>query len=221
MFKIKNLFLFCLILLHSGNVFADFLDEQIDAFFSQQFTNVADNITIHYVNQKPQLSCESPALSLTNKNKIWGNVMISAQCGDKKTYIKLNVEVTGNYIVASQPITAGEPIMERNIRLQSGRLDTLPDGVIFKKENIIHYVALRNINSDQPIKSSMIRKTWAIKAGQPTKVIINGEGYQIQTMGNALTNASLGEDVNVRLNSAKIIQGMVTEQGVVIFDKKN
>lgn len=196
---------------------ANSLDEQINHLISQQFTQKIDDVTITYTAPKPKLSCDNPILTILNKKKVSGNVTISAKCENKTKFIQLNVTVIGSYIVANQTISAGTVITDQHIRLQSGRLDTLPATVILDKQQVINHIALRNINREEPIKTAMLQKNWYVKAGQMVKVIINGEGYQIVTNGKTLNNAVLDDRINVRLNSGNVLEGTVTNQGVLIF----
>ena len=144
---------------------------------------------------------------------------ISAQCNNKKNFIQINVAVKGNYIVAKQAISAGTVINEDYIQIQSGWLDKLPSTVILDRVDAINHIALRNINLGEPIKTIMLQKNWQVKAGQIIKVIINGEGYEITTNGKTLNNAILNDKIKVKLNSDKIVEGTLTHQGVIIFNK--
>ncbi|OCG05300.1 flagellar basal body P-ring formation chaperone FlgA [Gilliamella sp. wkB112] len=204
------------ILISWNTAMASSLDQQINQLIAQQFNQTIANITITYLTPKPQLSCEQPQLTLLNKQKFAGKVTISAQCDHKTKFIQLNVAISGNYVVAKQAISAGTVITEQHIRLQSGRLDTLPTAVILDKAQALNHIALRNIKPDEPIKTAMLQKNWLVKAGQIVKVIINGDGYQIVTNGKTLNNAVLDDHINVRLNSGNIIEGIVTSDGVMI-----
>lgn len=204
------------ILISWNTAMASSLDQQINQLIAQQFNQTIANITITYLTPKPQLSCEQPQLTLLNKQKFAGKVTISAQCDHKTKFIQLNVAVSGNYVVAKQAISAGTVITDEHVRLQSGRLDTLPAAVILDKAQALNHIALRNIKSDEPIKTAMLQKNWLVKAGQIVKVIINGDGYQIVTNGKTLNNAVLDDHINVRLNSGNIIEGTVTNDGVMI-----
>lgn len=222
MIKIIKLVFLTLLLLGSNMTLANSLNQQIEAFFWQQLADVADSVIISHIQQPMPLSCDTPIFSLLNKNKKWGqNVTIRAQCGNKITFLRVNVAVTGNYLVASQPITAGFAITDANTRLQSGRLDTLTHALIHDKDSIIDYIALRNIASEHPITRNMIRKKWQIKAGQTVNVIIKGDSFQVSSQGKALNNAALGEQIKVRINPHKIVEGIVTHQGVIIATKNN
>ncbi|MWN31928.1 flagellar basal body P-ring formation protein FlgA [Gilliamella sp. Pra-s65] len=219
MIKIAKLTFAIFILFSSSTVLANSLDKQINNLLFQQINHKTDEIVITYLSSKPKLDCDTPILSLLDKKKLWGNITISAQCDNKKTFIQMHVAVVGNYIVAKQSINAGAVISKDHIRIQSGRLDKLPSSVILNEVDVLNRIALRHINQDEPIKTTMLQNSWLVKAGQIIKVIIYGEGYEVSTSGKTLSNAVLNEKIRVKLNSNKIVEGTLTQQGVIIFNK--
>lgn len=220
MFKIKKLF-FIILMFWGGNSEAtNTLDQQIKTFLVNQTTHKMHNIVIRYISPKPVLNCTHPVLSLTNEKKLWGKVMLIAQCGTNKHIIQLNIAGVGNYVIAARPIKAGSTISADDMLYKSGRLDKLPDSLILDKQEIIDHVALRNIHENQSIKTTMIRKKWLVTAGQSSRVIIRGNGYQIVTNGKALSNARLNDPVNIRIDgSGRIINGLATNEGILVFNK--
>ncbi|WP_172397928.1 flagellar basal body P-ring formation chaperone FlgA [Gilliamella apicola] len=200
-------------------VLANPLSKQIKDLIAQQFSHNLETITIGYTNNIPKLSCDTPTLSLLNKNKPWGNMTIGVQCDNKKSFIQIYVAVSGHYLIAKQPITAGSVITEDLIDLKSGWLDKLPSSVILNKSDVLNYIATRNINQNETIKMAMLQKNWLVKAGQIVKVIIDDEDYQITTNGKSLNNAILDDKISIKLNSGNIIEGILTNQGVIISNK--
>ncbi|NUF27946.1 flagellar basal body P-ring formation chaperone FlgA [Gilliamella sp. ESL0254] len=219
MIKTVKLILAIFMLFSWNTGLANPLDKQINNLISQQFNYEVDNIIITYPTAKPKLDCDTPVLALLNKKKQWGNMTISAQCDNKKKFIQIHVAVIGNYIVAKQTIHAGTVISKDNIRIQSGRLDKISSAVIVNEVDALNHIALRNINPGEPIKTTMLQNSWLVKAGQIIKVIIRGGGYEVATTGKTLGNAALNEKIRVKLNSNKIVEGTLTHQGVIIFNK--
>ncbi|SCC04477.1 flagella basal body P-ring formation protein FlgA [Gilliamella bombicola] len=219
MIKTVKLILAIFMLFSWNTGLANPLDKQINNLISQKFNYEVDNIVITYPTAKPKLDCDTPVLALLNKKKQWGNMTISAQCDNKKKFIQIHVAVIGNYIVAKQTIHAGTIISKDNIRIQSGRLDKISSAVIVNEVDALNHIALRNINQDEPIKTTMLQNNWLVKAGQIIKVIIRGGGYEVATSGKTLGNAALNEKIRVKLNSNKIVEGTLTHQGVIIFNK--
>ncbi|WP_334326740.1 flagellar basal body P-ring formation chaperone FlgA [Gilliamella apicola] len=200
-------------------VLANPLSKQIKDLIAQQFSHNLEAITIGYTNNIPKLNCDTPTLSLLNKNKPWGNMTIGVQCDNKKSFMQIYVAISGHYLIAKKPITAGSIITEDLIDLKSGWLDKLPSSVILNKSDVLNYIATRNINQNETIKMAMLQKNWLVKAGQIVKVIIDDEDYQVTTNGKALNNAILDDKISIKLNSGNIIEGILTNQGVIISNK--
>ena len=219
MIKIVKLIIGVFMLCSCHFVLANPLSKQIKDLIAQQFSHNLEAITIGYTNNIPKLSCDTPTLSLLNKNKPWGNMTIGVQCDNKKSFIQIYVAVSGHYLIAKQPITAGSVITEDLIDLKSGWLDKLPSSVILNKSDVLNYIATRNINQNETIKMAMLQKNWLVKAGQIVKVIIDDEDYQITTNGKSLNNAILDDKISIKLNSGNIIEGILTNQGVIISNK--
>ena len=219
MIKIVKLIIGVFMLCSCHFVLANPLSKQIKDLIAQQFSHNLETITIGYTNNIPKLSCDTPTLSLLNKNKPWGNMTIGVQCDNKKSFMQIYVAVSGHYLIARQPITAGSVITEDLIDLKSGWLDKLPSSVILNKSDVLNYIATRNINQNETIKMAMLQKNWLVKAGQIVKVIIDDEDYQVTTNGKALNNAILDDKISIKLNSGNIIEGMLTNQGVIISNK--
>ena len=219
MIKIVKLIIGVFMLCSCHFVLANPLSKQIKDLIAQQFSHNLEAITIGYTNNIPKLSCDTPTLSLLNKNKPWGNMTIGVQCDNKKSFMQIYVAVSGHYLIAKQPITAGSVITEDLIDLKSGWLDKLPSSVILNKSDVLNHIATRNINQNETIKMAMLQKNWLVKAGQIVKVIIDDEDYQVTTNGKALNNAILDDKISIKLNSGNIIEGILTNQGVIISNK--
>ena len=219
MIKIVKLIIGVFMLCSCHFVLANPLSKQIKDLIAQQFSHNLEAITIGFTNNIPKLSCDTPTLSLLNKNKPWGNMTIGVQCDNKKSFMQIYVAVSGHYLIAKQPITAGSVITEDLIDLKSGWLDKLPSSVILNKSDVLNYIATRNINQNETIKMAMLQKNWLVKAGQIVKVIIDDEDYQVTTNGKALNNAILDDKISIKLNSGNIIEGILTNQGVIISNK--
>ncbi len=219
MIKIVKLIIGVLMLYSCHFVLANPLSKQIKDLIAQQFSHNLEAITIGYTNNIPKLNCDTPTLSLLNKNKPWGNMTIGVQCDNKKSFMQIYVAISGHYLIAKKPITAGSIITEDLIDLKSGWLDKLPSSVILNKSDVLNYIATRNINQNETIKMAMLQKNWLVKAGQIVKVIIDDEDYQVTTNGKALNNAILDDKISIKLNSGNIIEGILTNQGVIISNK--
>lgn len=89
---------------------------------------------------------------MSNNSRLWGNVNVLARCGNDKRYLQVNVQATGNYVVAAMPIVRGGKLEAGNVKLKRGRLDTLPPRTVLDINQLVDAVSLRDLSPDQPIQ---------------------------------------------------------------------
>ncbi|EML1935247.1 flagellar basal body P-ring formation chaperone FlgA [Providencia vermicola] len=160
-------------------------------------------------------NCEKPQIFPPVGRRNMGNISLPVQCGKKKQFIQLTVNVTGQYHVATRNITRGEKIEFVDIGTKKGLLHKLPSGTINDKVAIRGSIALRDINAGQTLTQSMMRKPWAIKAGQNVYVFANGNHFSVKYEGRAINNAAIGENIRVRLINGQVVNGSALENGSV------
>ena len=132
--------------------------------FSAQLAGVSDEVRVS-IRTAPNLlpPCEQPLLSMSNNSRLWGNVNVLARCGNDKRYLQVNVQATGNYVVAAMPIVRGGKLEAGNVKLKRGRLDTLPPRTVLDINQLVDAVSLRDLSPDQPIQLTQFRRAWRVK----------------------------------------------------------
>lgn len=160
-------------------------------------------------------NCEKPQISPPVGGRNMGNVSLPVQCGKKKQFIQLTVNVTGQYFVATRNIDSGESIQFVDIGTKKGLLHKLPAGASADKVALRGAIALRNIPAGQTFTKSMIRQPWAIKAGQTVFVFANGDNFSVKYEGRAINNATAGQNIRVRLLNGQVVNGLAQDNGSV------
>jgi flagella basal body P-ring formation protein FlgA len=79
-------------------------------------------------------------------------------------------------------------------------------------------VSLRDLSPDQPVQLSMLRQAWRVKAGQRVMVVANGEGFSVNSEGQALNNAAVSQSARVRMSSGQIVSGIVGADGNILIN---
>ncbi|WP_437888066.1 flagellar basal body P-ring formation chaperone FlgA [Phytobacter sp. V91] len=195
------------------------LNAQLTAFFAQRLAGFSDEVVVTV--RTPQNlfpACEQPALSVTGNAKLWGNVNVLARCGNEKRYLQVNVQATGNYVVAAQAITRGSELAAGSVKLARGRLDQLPPRTMLDIAQAQDAISLRDLAPGQPIQLSLLRQAWRVKAGQRVQVIANGEGFSVNGEGQALNNAAVAQNARVRMASGQIVSGTVGADGNILIN---
>lgn len=208
-----------LFLLSSPTVMAQDLPQQLTDLFTQRLNGFSDDVVVKIrtaENLWPQ--CEQPALSVAGFGRLWGNVNVLAQCGKDKRYLQVVVEATGNYVVAAQPIARGTTLQAGSVTLKRGRLDQLPPKTMLDPAQAQDAVSLRDLTPGQPVQLSMLRQSWRVKAGQRVQVIASGDGFSINSQGQALNNAAVAQNARVRMPSGQVVSGLVNADGNILIN---
>lgn len=195
------------------------LNGQLSAFFAQHLAGFSDEVVVKVKtasNLLPQ--CEQPALSVQGNAKLWGNVNVLAQCGREKRYIQVMVQATGNYVVAAAPLARGSALTPVSVALKRGRLDQLPPRTLLDINQAQDAVVLRDLAAGQPVQQFMLRQSWRVKAGQRVQVIASGEGFSVNSEGQALNNAAIAQNARVRMSSGQVVSGVVNADGNVLIN---
>lgn len=208
-----------ILLLVSPVTQAQELQSQLSAFFSQRLDGLSDEVRVKLRSPPAMLpSCEQPALSTPGNARLWGNLNVVARCGNEKRYLQVTVEATGNYVVAAEPIARGAPIGRQSVSLKRGRLDQLPPRTMLDINQAQDAVSLRDVAAGQPLQLSMVRASWRVKAGQRVQVIARGDGFSVNSEGQALNNAAVAQNARVRMPSGQIVSGAVNADGNILIN---
>ncbi|CAI1687028.1 flagellar basal body P-ring formation chaperone FlgA [Serratia quinivorans] len=204
------------VLLCSLNARAEDLAAQIESFVTSQFSGSPVQVKV-LVRTPAALwpQCEFPQLSLASNARRWGNISFSARCGQERRFIQTQVQVIGKYLVSARSINAGSKLTVADIKLKSGRLDTLPPRTLSEAGKALGAVSLRNISPGQPLTLAMLRRAWVVKAGQAVQVTAQGDGFNISGSGKAMNNAATEDSVRVRMASGQIVNGIVGDDGAI------
>ncbi|NDO79346.1 flagella basal body P-ring formation protein FlgA [Citrobacter sp. NCU1] len=206
-------------LLFSPLAMAQDLNAQLNDWFGARLMGFSDEVVVT-LRTLPALpaDCEQPALSVPGSAKLWGNVSVLARCGNEKRYLQVNVQATGNYVVAAVPVARGGKLGPASVTLKRGRLDQLPPRTVLDINQIQDAVSLRDLAPGQPVQLTQLRQAWRIKAGQRVVVIASGDGFSVNAEGQALNNAAVAQNARVRMLSGQVVNGTVDPDGNILIN---
>ncbi|KGT95600.1 flagellar basal body P-ring biosynthesis protein FlgA [Erwinia typographi] len=197
------------------------LTAQLNQFFQSRYGETGQNAdTLSVVVKTPQSQwpdCPAPQFSLPGNSRMWGNISVAANCDQNRRYLQVQVQVTGNYIVATRQIPRGGTLTAADVKIERGRLDTLPARTVMSALEIADAVTLRDIMPGQPVTLMMVRQPWRVKAGQNVTVTANGGGFSVSSEGRAMNNATAAQLVRVRMSSGQIVSGKVGTDGNILI----
>lgn len=198
------------------SVSAATLETQISDFMHRMITIPSAKVQVKLKTDPARLQqCDNPQFSLPPTKRVGGRLSLRMQCGDKRFFIPVEVQVTARYPVAMRAIPANHKIGADDIGWREGRLDTFSQLPLLDINKIKDSVTLRPVGAGQMFTERMLRMPLAITAGQTVQVTITGDGFSISNQGKALNNAVLKEKVRVRMDSGQIVEGVVVGKGEV------
>jgi flagella basal body P-ring formation protein FlgA len=129
--------------------------------------------------------------------------------------VPVQIAVTGNYVVTTRPLSAGQAIQPGDVATLSGDIASLPTGIISTPEEAVGKTLRNALAAGQPLRGDQLVAPLVIRQGQTVRVISRGTGFAVSSEGRALTNAYEGQVVQVRMTSGQTISGIALGDGSV------
>lgn len=161
--------------------------------------------------------CEGLDVSMGPGARPWGRTQVSVRCrgGTWNLWVPVQIRVVAEYLVTVRPVTAGQKLVDDDVRGQLGELSDLPTGVLMDKNQAVGRTAVVSLAAGRPVRSDMLRLPVVVQQGQSIKIVGAGSGFQVTNEGRALANAVVGQVTQVRLNSGQILSGVARPDGTV------
>jgi len=196
------------------------IDRAIKSAIFGQLENAGYKVGIEYVNTKVRVPpCPGGVVvGLPPNARVWGRVNLDLRCSSGANWamnLPVRVIVNGEYIVASRNIQGNARITAQDLSVARGDLGELPDGFIQKAEQAIGRQSIRPIQSGGLITLNNLKNVAVIKAGDPVRIQVQGDGFEATGSGTALNTAGMSEPIRVKLPDGKQAQGRVAGEGLV------
>ncbi|HEX6733243.1 MAG TPA: flagellar basal body P-ring formation chaperone FlgA [Azonexus sp.] len=151
-------------------------------------------------------------------SRLHGRTHIGVRCLGPNVWsvlVPVQIAVTGNYVVTTRPLGAGQSIQEGDVAVLSGDLSTLPTGIVGATADAVGKTLRNSLAAGQPLRSDQLVAPLVVRQGQSVRVISRGAGFAVSSEGRALTNAAEGQVVQVRMNSGQTVSGIAQADGTI------
>jgi flagellar basal body P-ring formation protein FlgA len=200
---------------------ADEIRSTVDAFVQAQTAGLPGRVESVPGAVDPRLRlnrCESLEAFLPTGARLWGNSTVGVRCLRPERwslFVPVQVRVWADVVVSARALARGQTLAAEDLATQSLDLTQLPQGVYSDPATVLGKVAATQISGGMPLRSDMLRAATVVLQGQIVRVVFTGDGLRVSSDGRALGNAGIGEPVQVRTASGKVIKGIVQAAGVV------
>jgi flagella basal body P-ring formation protein FlgA len=113
-------------------------------------------------------------------------------------------------------MNAGETISQSDLVEQVGELTRLPVQTAIHSAAVVGKSLSAPILAGQPIRSDFLRVVPAIQSGQSVRVLVKGQGFQVESEGRAISQAGEGQVAQVRLVTGQIVSGIAYKGQLII-----
>jgi flagella basal body P-ring formation protein FlgA len=192
-----------------------------EAFVRAQTANLPGRVEVVLAPLEPNLNlsrCENVEPYVPAGTRLWGNSTVGVRCTKPKKwtlFIPAQVQVWADVAVSARTLTRGQILSAADLATQNLDLAQLPQGVFTDPNALIGKMVSTQVAGGTPLRPDMLRAAAVILQGQTVRVVFTGEGVSVSSEGRALGNAGVGEALQVRMASGKVIKGIVKAPGTV------
>jgi flagellar basal body P-ring formation protein FlgA len=193
----------------------------VDAFVQAQTESLPGHVEIKSGLVDPQLKfthCDHLDVFVPPGAKLWGNTTVGVRCEVPEKwslYVPVQIRVWADVVLSARALPRGQTITADDVAMQRLDLTQLERGVFTELQQVIGKVTKSAVSGGTPLRSDQLRAVAVVTQGQQVRVVFAGAGFHVSSEGRALGNAGVGEPVQVRTASGKLIKGIVTGPGVV------
>lgn len=119
-------------------------------------------------------------------------------------------------VTSAQGLERGRIIGEGDITLSEQNVAQIADRFFTQPQEVIGQTVKRRLNAGQTITAAALDQPVLVARGQQVMLMIQHQGIEASTMGEALKQGRKGEMIRVRnLSSQRVVDGIVESAGVV------
>lgn len=162
--------------------------------------------------------CESLQPFLAANARLWGSSNVGVRCvrpNAWSVFVPVTVRVFADVTVTSRPVGRGQTLTAADLGRQNVDLTRWPIGLLSDPSAAVGKVSVAALSAGTPLRADMLRAPYAVTESQRVKIVFRGAGFSATSAGRSLGNAAVGEPVQVRTASGKVIKGVVQGPGVV------
>jgi flagella basal body P-ring formation protein FlgA len=162
-------------------------------------------------------ACPELDVSLPAGAKLLGNTNLLVKCKSSANaqYVRVSIHAEAEYLVAAHALPAGKTLTSDDLAWQKGDLGTLPAQVVTSLTQAEGKTTTLSVGAGMPLRNDLLKSPLIIRQGQQVSVQSIGQGFQVSAKGTAVTSASEGQVVRVRMDNGQTVSGIAQTNGTV------
>lgn len=162
--------------------------------------------------------CEKMQPFLPPDARLWGESSVGLRCLQPSAWsvsVPVTVRVFAAALVTTRPVGRYQVLSSADLAPQTLDLTQQPPGTITDAQAAIGRMTVAALPAGATLHPDLLRAPFAVSEGQPVRLVFQGDGFRASSRGRSLGNAAVGEPVQVRTASGKVVSGVVQAPGVV------
>ncbi len=192
-----------------------------ERFLRTQTAGLPGKVSIEVQPSRATLpTCSALDAFLPVGSRPLGKTVVGVRClapGTWTVYLQARVRAIAPYAATARSLSAQHALGPDDIVLREGDLGTLPADVVTDPAAILGYRAVSGLAAGAPLRTATLRPPLAVQQGQVTRLVLQGPGFAVQSEGQALANAGIGERVRVKTRSGQVVSGIAQENQQVML----
>jgi flagella basal body P-ring formation protein FlgA len=142
--------------------------------------------------------------------RLWGRSLIGVRCIEGANWnvsLPINVRVFGQVLVANTTVVAGAPASVPDFRMAEVDLTREGRNVLNDPAALAGKILTRTISAGQPLRADHLRVPLAVSPGDPVRIRLLGNGFEVAAEGVALSGAGDGQPLRIRTDTGRVLSG--------------
>jgi flagellar basal body P-ring formation protein FlgA len=152
-------------------------------------------------------------------SRLWGQGRIGLRCLQGPTrwnvFMPVSVKATGSAWVLRRDVAPGRALEADDLMLAEVDWAAEPSSVLAGPDEWHGQVAARALGTGQTLRQNMVRAAQVFQAGAQVRVLVQGGGFQISSLGQALSPGVIGQMARVRTDSGRVLTATVLDARTV------
>jgi flagella basal body P-ring formation protein FlgA len=217
----------------AAQIGAEGLQGQVEALLKQQAMPKAGDadasakkqpwrveITLGQLDPRLKLApCDKVRVYMPDGVQMWGKTRVGLRCEQGavrwNVYWPVTVKVWGQALVAATPLRPGNQIQAADLREAEVDLAAHASPAVMRVADVVGRSVVRGIEPGQSLRQDDLKTRRWFAVGDPVRLTVRGEGFQVASEGMALTPGDEGHCARVRTDSGRVVCGQPVGERLV------
>ena len=172
-------------------------------------------VTVGALDPRLRLApCDRIEPFLPTGMRLWGKSRVGLRCKEGRTawtvYLPVVVKVWSRALVVPAGAAAGSVVADADLAEGDVDLAEEPTAVFVDRKAVVGRTLGQALRPGQAVRQANLRSRQWFAVGETVKVIAAGDGFALESVGQAVTNGIEGQPARVRTEGGRIVTGIAT-----------